>query len=64
MSKNIYCPKCSSTKMKLHIPQTNIWRCGKCRYIGPVYIEDINVENELRETSKIGKLGKTLFKLR
>lgn len=64
MSKKIYCPKCGSDKMKLHIPQTSIWRCGKCRYMGPVFIEDGDLEKQLKETRKMEKLRNKLFRLR
>lgn len=62
MSKKVYCPKCGSKKMKLHVPQTSIWKCPKCGYQGPVFIEDGNMEKQIREAKKMEKLSKKLLK--
>mgnify|MGYP000942045038 CR=1 FL=1 len=64
MSKTISCPKCGSKKMKLHVPQTSIWKCGKCGYQGPVFIEDGNLEKQLQEVKKMEKLQKKLLRKR
>ena len=64
MSKKVYCPNCSSKKMILHVPQTSIWKCQKCGYTGPVFIEDGNLEKHFKETKKMEKLSKKLLRRR
>lgn len=48
--------------MKLHVPQTSIWKCQKCGYIGAVFIKDGNIEKQLKEARKMDKLSKKLIK--
>lgn len=62
MSKKVRCPKCGSKKMTLHIPQTSIWKCANCGYTGAVFIEDGNLEKQLKETRKMEKLSKKLLR--
>jgi ribosomal protein L37AE/L43A len=62
VAKKIFCPKCGSKKMKLHVPQTSIWKCEKCGYQGPVFIEDGNLEKQLKNAKKMDKLSKKLLR--
>jgi len=62
MSNKTHCPNCGSKKMKLHVPQTSIWKCQKCGYIGAVFIKDGNIEKQLKEARKMDKLSKKLIK--
>lgn len=62
MSKKTSCPNCGSNKMVLHVPQTSIWKCQKCGYIGPIFIEDGNIEKQLKEARKMEKLSKKLLR--
>lgn len=61
MAKKNFCPKCGSKKMKIHTPQTSIWECAKCGYIGSVAVEDGNIEKNIREAKKMDKLSKKLL---
>jgi ribosomal protein L37AE/L43A len=60
MAKVNSCPQCGSKKIKLHVPQTSIWKCEKCGYQGSVVIEDGNLEKQIKETKKMEKLSKKL----
>ncbi|MGZ4857153.1 MAG: hypothetical protein ACXVZU_02170 [Methanobacteriaceae archaeon] len=60
MAKVNSCPQCGSKKIKLHVPQTSIWKCEKCGYQGSVVIEDGNLEKQIKETRKMEKLRKKL----
>jgi ribosomal protein L37AE/L43A len=60
--KKIFCPKCGSKKMKMHVPQTSIWKCGKCGYQGPVFLEDGNFGKTSKNLEKMDKLSKKLLR--
>jgi ribosomal protein L37AE/L43A len=62
MTKTNSCPQCGSKKMKILIPQTGIWKCQKCGYEGSVVIEDGNLEKQIKETRKMEKLSKKLYR--
>jgi ribosomal protein S27AE len=60
MTKTTSCPQCGSKKMKMHNPQTSIWKCGKCGYQGSVTIEDGNLEKNIKDARKMDKLSRKL----
>lgn len=61
MSRKVHCPECGSNRMVIHIPETAIWSCKKCGYIGRVSIEDGNLEKQIKEIKKMEKLNRKLL---
>ena len=61
MTKTFSCPNCVSNRMKMHNPQLSIWQCAKCGYQGPVFVEDGNLNKQIKENKKMEKLRKKLL---
>ena len=57
-------PNCGSKRIKYEYiyEGSGTWKCQKCGYQGSIVIEDGNLEKMLKESKKMEKLQKKLFR--